>query len=333
MRNKLVLIALLAAIALPAAASEGPSSRTFNAVYTATIKNIPADAGVLDVWIPLPTSRPEQSISDVVIDSPYDWKRLKENAYGDEYAFAKIPAPMTGELTIRIRFRGTRHAVDFADIHDPKVTRSQLARALKADRLVTISPRIRQLAAEITKGQTTTMDQAHAIYEYVVTHMKYDKTIPGWGHGDTERACDLHAGNCTDFHSLFISLARARGIPARFAIGFPLPKEPDGTIAGYHCWAEFYVEGKGWVPVDASEASQSTDPARRTFLFGNLGVDRVEFTMGRDLTLKPKTSSPVNFFIYPRAESKGKEIGAPVLTLEVHDVKGAGGSSVTSATE
>ena len=32
-------------------------SRTFEATYTATISNIPADAGVLNVWIPLPTSR------------------------------------------------------------------------------------------------------------------------------------------------------------------------------------------------------------------------------------------------------------------------------------
>jgi len=65
-------------------------------------------------------------------------------------------------------------------------------------------------------------------------------------------------------------------------------------------------------------------------LFGNLGVDRVEFTMGRDLVLRPKTSNPINFFIYPRAESNGKEIGTSAVTLEVHDVNG-GGPSVTSA--
>lgn len=329
MRSKLIFIAALA-LALPAFASEGPASRTFDAVYTATIHNIASDAGVLSVWIPLPTSRPEQTITDVVIDSPYDWQRLKENEFGDEYAFAKIPAPMTGELTIRVRFRGTRHSVAAASIHDVKLSASERQRALRPDRLVTISPRIQKLAAEITQGKTNTVDQAQAIYEYVVSHMKYDKTIPGWGNGDTERACDMRAGNCTDFHSLFISLARAKGIPARFAIGFPLPKDSNGTIAGYHCWAEFYADGKGWIPVDASEASQSSDPAVRKFLFGNLGVDRVEFTMGRDLRLEPATSEPVNFFVYPRTESKGKVIGSPSVTLEVHDVKG-GEAAATSA--
>src|SRR5439155_15548256 len=29
-------------------------------------------------------------------------------------------------------------------------------------------------------------------------------------------------GNCTDFHTLFIALARASGIPARWNMGFPL---------------------------------------------------------------------------------------------------------------
>jgi len=330
MRSRLILIALAVSIALPVAAGEGPASRTFDAVYTATIRSIPADAGVLNVWIPLPTSRPEQAISDVVIDSPFDWKRFKESEFDDEYAFAKVPAPLTGELTIRIRFHGTRHAVDAASIKNVRLTDRERRRALKADRLVTLSPRIRKLAAEITRGKATTLDQAQAIYQYVVTHMKYDKSIPGWGSGDSERACDLKAGNCSDFHSLFISLARAKGIPSRFAIGFPLPKESDGTITGYHCWAEFYVNGKGWIPVDASEASKSSDPAVRAFLFGNQATDRVEFTMGRDLTLSPATSEPVNFFVYPRVEAKGKVVGAPAVTLEVHDAKGGAGLSTSA---
>src|SRR5438067_4218492 len=54
--------------------------------------------------------------------------------------------------------------------------------------------------------------------------------------------------------ALPICMMRAAGIPARFEIGFPLPEDQhDGTVPGYHCWAEFYVEPYGWIPVDASE--------------------------------------------------------------------------------
>ena len=144
--------------------------------------------------------------------------------------------------------------------------------------------------------------------------MTYDKTVPGWGHGDTERACDIKKGNCTDFHSLFLSLARAKGIPARFVIGFPLTA-PDGQVKGYHCWAEFYVKGKGWIPVDASDASKLNDATAKQYLFGNLDPNRVQFTVGRDLVLNPKTAEPLNFFIYPHAEANGAEVGSPSIAL------------------
>jgi transglutaminase-like putative cysteine protease len=318
MRSALIVVATL----LPAAAAfaDAPASRAVDATYVATITNIPSDGGKLTVWIPLPMSRSAQTVSDVTIDSPYTWHRATEGEFGDEYAWAEMPAPMTGEMTVRVHFRATRGAVTAERVANAIPTKSELSRALRADKMVTISPRIQKLADDITRGKTTTMDQAQAIYQYVVTTMKYDKTIPGWGNGDTERACDIKAGNCTDFHSLFISLARAKSIPARFVIGFPLP-QGDGTTKGYHCWAEFYVAGKGWIPVDASEASKSNDPAYRAFLFGHLPADRVEFTMGRDLKLSPSTSEPVNFFIYPRVEANGKVVGTTALSLEVRDVK------------
>jgi len=49
--------------------------------------------------------------------------------------------------------------------------------------------------------------------------MRYDKSGIGWGRGDAVYACDAKTGNCSDFHSYFIALARSIGIPARFAIG------------------------------------------------------------------------------------------------------------------
>jgi len=324
--HRLTIAAVLMLAATIASAED--ASRTFDATYTATIANIPADAGVLNVWIPIPTSRGEQQITDIKIDSPYTWTRMRENEFGNEYIVGKVPAPQTGELTVRVMFRATRRAVGYQTIANVTPSKSEIDRALRADRLVTLSPRVRKIADEVTAGKTTVTDQAQAIYQYVVTTMKYDKTIPGWGNGDTERACDIKAGNCTDFHSMFMSLARAKSIPTRFLIGFPLAKG-GGKSPGYHCWAEFY-DGKSWIPVDASEASKSSDPAVRAFLFGNLGADRVEFTRGRDLTLTPPTSEPLNYFLQPRAEAGGKVVGTPSISLEIRDVN-AGGTAVAAS--
>ena len=313
MRRLLTFLPLL----LLTAASLG-STKTFEATYTATVSGI--DAKRVTVWIPLPVSRDAQSVRDVEIDSPYHWTRHRDARYGNEYAVATIEQP-PADLKVNVRFVATRSEITAAHPFDTKASKADLERELGANRLVTLSPRLRKLAQEITAGKKTTMEQARAIYEYVVTSMKYDKTTPGWGNGDSERACDIKAGNCTDFHSLFLSLARAKGIPARFVIGFPLTAK-DGVVKGYHCWAEFYVKGKGWLPVDASEASKSSDPGVRDYLFTNLDPDRVQFTTGRDLVLTPRTAEPLNYFIYPHAEAEGKAVGAAAIELRFREVGG-----------
>jgi transglutaminase-like putative cysteine protease len=308
--------ALAALVAAPLFAE---NVKRFDATYVATVSGIPPGTEQVNVWIPLPVTRGPQAVSNVTIDSPYKWTRYRDAEFGNEYAYASIPNPLPGDLAVTVKFSATRREARFEAPFETKATKAEVERALRADKLVTLSPRIRKLAAELTAGKASTVDKARAIYDSVVTTMKYDKTIPGWGHGDTERACDIRAGNCSDFHSLFISLARASGIPARFVMGFPLTAK-DGEVKGYHCWAEFYVSGRGWIPVDASDASKSSDPALRTYLFGNLDPDRVQFTMGRDLTLKPKTAEPLNFFIYPHAEASGHEIGTPAIALKFREV-------------
>src|SRR5262249_59957846 len=88
----------------------------------------------------------------------------------------------------------------------------------------------------------------------------------------------------------------------------PLPeKRGVGEVPGYHCWAFFHPKGKGWVPVDISEANKN--PKMQDYYFGNLTEDRVTFSTGRDLELTPKQEGePLNFFVYPYVEVGGKVV-------------------------
>lgn len=300
MRRLLVLLAL--------ASTAFADSKSYEATYVATLSDIPANVAKLDVWIPLPQSSEHQTVHAMAIESPYEFTARTEDGWGNVYAHAVVTNPPATIVT-RVKFSFTRNEARREDV---KGKAGDLDRALRADRLVTLSPRIRKLAGEVTAGRETHVDQARAIYDHLLATMQYDKEAPGWGLGDTERACDIRKGNCTDFHSLFLSLARAKRIPSRFVIGFPLVAE-DGVVRGYHCWAEFW-DGNGWVPVDASDASKN--PQLHDYLFGNLDARRVQFTIGRDLVLGPPTAEPLNYFIYPRGEVGGVVTGIPSIALE-----------------
>src|SRR5581483_4986888 len=119
-------------------------------------------------------------------------------------------------------------------------------RQLSENRSIKFSPEIREIATGITKRASAPLDIGRAVYDYVLEHMDYDKTVEGWGEGDSQFACSTGKGNCTDFHSFFLAIVRACGVPGQFEIGMALPPgmtEGDITFfkCGYHCWATFFV--------------------------------------------------------------------------------------------
>lgn len=182
---------------------------------------------------------------------------------------------------------------------------------LRSEPLVPLTDRFKKIAAEVIKGKHGTLSKGRAIYDYVLQEMKYDKSGNGWGRGDAVYACDAKTGNCTDFHALFIALARSASIPARFAIGFTIPPQGRaGAIEGYHCWAEFLADNQ-WIPVDISEASK--EPQFKDYYFGHHPANRLQISEGRQLTMVPAAASgPVNFFVHPFVEINGKPVKATV---------------------
>jgi len=297
-------------VSSPGAVNSAPS-RTFDLTYSAEIHDLPAGTKEVDLWLPFPQSDEYQKILSAKVNSAFPTKIETASQYGNKmvHLVVKNPTaatiPVTMEFTVERKERVQKNFMEVKTTNDGKAPQN-LQRWLQADHLVPLDQRIREMSGEITAGKKTDVDKARSIYDYVLANMKYDKSGTGWGNGDIYWACDAKRGNCTDFHALFIGLARTAGIPAKFEIGFPLPADKrEGEIAGYHCWAEFWLNGYGWVPVDISEAWK--DPARREYFFGAHDANRVQFSIGRDVTLSPQQAgAPLNYFIYPYAEVDGK---------------------------
>jgi transglutaminase-like putative cysteine protease len=280
-----------------------PHQRTFLFTYATSVTGLPAGK-TARIWLPVPPSNEDQEVKIVSKELPAKEQVSREPRFGNRILHVEGKADAQGEIPLSMTYRVTRREVR-GDVTKQAEDLVKLEDFLKPDARVPISGK----PLELIKGKELPKDQVEAarvLYDVVNQHMRYSKEGTGWGRGDSEWACTSGYGNCTDFHSLFISLARSQKIPAKFEIGFPLPeKQGSGEVQGYHCWAKFRPAGKDWIPVDISEANKN--PKMRDYYFGNLTEDRVTFTTGRDIDLVPKQGGePLNFFVYPYVEVDGK---------------------------
>ncbi len=142
------------------------------------------------------------------------------------------------------------------------------------------SPRIRELAAEITADAETPYDKAGAITRYLRDNIEYAGTIP-----PAPRNADAlewmlfeyKQGYCVYYATSQILMLRSLGIPARMAVGFAqgegiavrddLSAEEGLTPGIYtvrkknaHAWPEVYFPGIGWVEF---EPTGNQDPLTR----------------------------------------------------------------------
>ncbi|MHC4396641.1 MAG: transglutaminase-like domain-containing protein [Planctomycetota bacterium] len=271
------------------------NSDEFEFLYKATL---PKMNNTARMWIPLPSTDSFQTVEVKSIKAPGKREILQEREHGNSVLFLTLGPEDSGK-TVEMRFQVRRleKGVYAAQTPGP-------GQYLNPERLVPAGERFRSIAETVVEGKKGDLVRARALYDHVIDRMRYMKFGSGWGKGDAVYACDARTGNCTDFHSYFIALSRTVGIPARFAIGAAIPSERNaGGIDGYHCWAEFYTDGRWW-PIDISEGDKCSSLS--TYYFGHHPANRVELSRGRDLVLEPgPASGPINFLAYPVLEING----------------------------
>jgi transglutaminase-like putative cysteine protease len=273
-------------------------SDEFEFIYRAKLPEITSEARL---WLPLAASDLFQRVEVKSISAPGQWRELDERQHGNKVLFLKAHPSDSGK-TIEICYRVQRFEKFEYAVREPMAQKY-----LNPENLVPTNETFRAIAHQVTRGKTTDLARARALYNHVIEKLRYAKYGSGWGRGDAVYACDARTGNCSDFHAYFIALTRSLGIPARFAIGAAIPSERnDGGIDGYHCWAEFFADGK-WVPVDISEADKNSRLAE--YYFGHHPANRFELSKGRDLIVEPQPASgPINILAYPVMEMDGKTI-------------------------
>jgi transglutaminase-like putative cysteine protease len=139
-------------------------------------------------------------------------------------------------------------------------------------------------------------------------------------------------GKCGDLNALFVGLARSVGVPARDVYGLRVAPSVHGyrslgvssptVTRAQHCRAEFFAEGRGWVPVDPADVRKValeeppgnlalSDPkvaAARKRLFGNWEMNWLAYNMGHDIALPFSSGPKLPYLMYPNGETGGERL-------------------------
>ncbi len=327
-------VAVLFGIVASVPTAVSAESRVLEFSYQASIRSLDAGRGPVHFFVPLAIENEQQQVLSERIDASIPGEIEREEAYGNRfwhgYVESSDGSPLTVTVVTVVERRSFQRESPATSVGIDAERSQEFSAFLGSNsRVVVDHPILEPIRAQVRERAASDDPAAlsRAIYDWVVDNVEYKKVGDGWGNGDTFWACSERYGNCTDFHALFISLARSEGIPARFEIGFQLPDDRDqGKIEGYHCWVQFYLPETGWFPIDASEAFKH--PEKRELFYGAHPADRIHFTTGRDLRLgDAHRGRPLNYFIYPYAEVAGEAWAGPIEKSFAFSERSAGSPS------
>ncbi|MGD9720384.1 MAG: transglutaminase-like domain-containing protein [Pirellulales bacterium] len=292
-------------------AQNTPLVRHLDIVYTVEVPGLPADAKTVDLWVPVPSDDERQSVKIVNESELADGRFTTEKNFGNRLYYRRFEAPFAAPPKVELRYAATVREATVSAAKKLASTRqvtpgAELAPYLGDVAMIPIAGRISQLAAGMQLPEGEPLKAGRAIYDYLVDTMVYDYKAPGAGVGNAVLACDSKTGDCTDYHSVFIGVCRSRGIPADHVFGLPMPPEKSqGEMRYAHCWARFWVDGVGWIPIDASRADKF--PKDREYYFGTLGTTWLTLAHGRDVVLEPPQHGPPENMLHgPVAEVDGQ---------------------------
>ncbi|HYA86397.1 MAG TPA: transglutaminase domain-containing protein [Nitrospirota bacterium] len=325
MFRKIVIGVFAAALTTsPAFSGERRGTVTFDFSLKA-----PADAKEVRLWVPYPQTDGNQQITDVSVTGNFTSKNLsKEPKTGTTSLYAEWKGPMA-ERKLTYSFTTLRKEVvtkDFPKTEGPAP--AEMKPYLDLSYLGNSEKRVKEIAAEITKGRTTILAKARAVYDWIVENMRRDPNVKGCGLGEIDRLLVDKGGKCVDIHTVFTALARAADVPTREIYGIRMHKEKEGDITKFqHCWVEFFLPGYGWViadPADVLKFKLEKNPTsdelkvKTEYFFGAVDENRVQLSVGKQPVLNPAPKAgKLLYFMYPYAEADGKPLNEDLYGFNI----------------
>lgn len=178
-----------------------------------------------------------------------------EDAYGNITHMVFIEGPVD---SVRVTVEGEVDTSDTGGVVRGTVERLPLMLYLRESPLTMLTPQLRSLADRI--GVTDKSDHLAALHRLLTEINRNMTFMVGTTTSATtaDEAFSARRGVCQDFAHVFITVARALDIPARYVSGYFLRTDRIDQDAG-HAWAEAYIADLGWVGFDPANGVSTTD--------------------------------------------------------------------------
>ena len=308
---------------------KGPYERTVKATFNFTIKpdGDPPAGDPWHVWLALPRDTMTQEVISATQLDVEPTARFTDPDFGNSivrWDFSK-DKELTVNAEFTLKINNVLNDVDPNQVGQYDTDSDEYKLYTRSERVTLINDQIRAIADEI-EGDCAHAENPyllaqcafqwildHVVYKYPTERDDYMENVLA----DTfeHNGVTYYRGDCGTYSSLYNSILRALGIPARMAVG--------GWSLGedqWHVWSEIQIPGYGWIPVDTSAADvylydEGTElnalgekyfggapfAPNAEFYFGNIDPYRFVLSIGNDVALTPAVDwdfSPYDATVY-----------------------------------
>jgi hypothetical protein len=280
--------------------------RVYNVDYSFEMSPDPNNidrAKDLKVWIPIPREWDSQKAVKIISVQPEPHGRYVDPEYGNPmlyWDFGKEPEQASYKVDIKFRLESYEITaeVDPNRVGSYEKASKEYALYTRSTHMISITPKIKQMAQEAIGDETNPYLQAKRIHEFVGKKVHFKVLDFERGRGikclldypviDEKTGEEYYEGCCSQKAALFVALCRAVGIPARYIeayTGWDPWIERDNVKAKYpfetklspeglagtqlfgglnsHGWAEFFIPNYGWIPTDPTSGIMGHRDNRR----------------------------------------------------------------------
>jgi len=218
----------------------------------------------------IPEDGPNQKLDEITWT---EGSRGESDQWGQEVAVYEVGEVGSGETrSVRLDARGEFYRISTKIFPDQVGPLKDIPKDIRErylgdeDKYRVRGDYIQGKVKEVVGDETNPYFMARKLYDFLIGRINY-QMIGGWDIAPT--VIERGTGSCSEYTFSYIALCRAVGIPARYVGALVVRGEDSSVDTAFHRWAEIYLPGIGWIPVDVN-AGDDVWQGDRCFSFGGI---------------------------------------------------------------